>query len=61
LYAIGVVGIMLSLGWGGGTYAWASGQVIGLLVVGVLAIIAFILYGRPVLSFLEKFAWKSPC
>lgn len=45
LYAIGLMGIMLSLGWGGSTYPWASAQVIALLVIGVAAITAFILYG----------------
>ncbi|KAF2652922.1 fungal trichothecene efflux pump [Lophiostoma macrostomum CBS 122681] len=44
LYALGLIGIMLSLGWGGGTYPWASAQVIALLAVGVVSIAAFILY-----------------
>lgn len=46
LYAGGLVGLLLSLGWGGSTYPWASPQVIALLVIGVVLVAAFILYGK---------------
>lgn len=31
--------------WGGSSYAWSSGHVVACLVVGFVALIAFVLYG----------------
>jgi EmrB/QacA subfamily drug resistance transporter len=39
---IGVTALILALTWGGNTYAWGSGVIIGLLVAAVVLIVAFI-------------------
>jgi EmrB/QacA subfamily drug resistance transporter len=41
LFAAGAGAVLLALMWGGGTYAWASPQVLGALVIGAAALTAF--------------------
>lgn len=44
LYTGGLLIFMMGLSWGGSVYPWASSHVIATLVVGIVALIAFILY-----------------
>jgi EmrB/QacA subfamily drug resistance transporter len=46
LMVAGTTALLLALSWGGSAYAWASLQIIGLLVLCVLAWVAFILRQR---------------
>jgi MFS family permease len=45
LFTAGMVLFLISLSWGGTTYAWESVQVLSTLILGVLTLTAFILYG----------------
>jgi MFS family permease len=38
----GVVSLLLALQWGGTKYAWGSGRIIALLVIGALLLISFV-------------------
>ncbi|KAJ6106141.1 hypothetical protein N7512_009658 [Penicillium capsulatum] len=44
LYSGGLVLVLLGLSWGGTSYPWNSAHVVGVLVVGFVALIAFALY-----------------
>ncbi|PCG92126.1 Major facilitator superfamily domain, general substrate transporter [Penicillium occitanis (nom. inval.)] len=44
LYAGGLILVLLGLSWGGSSYAWSSGHVVGCLVVGFVSLVAFALY-----------------
>jgi len=44
LLSIGSISLLLATVWGGNTYAWGSSQIIGLLSVGVLAILTYVLW-----------------
>lgn len=44
LFAAGLLLFVMGLSWGGVTYPWASGHVIGTTVVGGVTLIAFFLY-----------------
>jgi MFS family permease len=44
LYSGGLVLVLLGLSWGGSAYPWHSGHVISSLVVGFIALIAFVIY-----------------
>jgi MFS family permease len=44
LYSAGLVLVMLAFTWAEGTYPWKSAHVIAPLIVGVFAILAFVLY-----------------
>ncbi|CAI6290664.1 unnamed protein product [Periconia digitata] len=46
LYSGGLVCLLLALSWGGNQYPWKSAQCIATLILGVLGIIAFVLYGE---------------
>jgi len=46
LLAAGAVCLLLATVWGGTTYAWASGQIIGLLAAGVVLALAFVGWER---------------
>ncbi|WP_411145846.1 MDR family MFS transporter [Streptomyces sp. x-80] len=48
LLTIGIVSLVLITTWGGTEYDWASGQIIGLGVLGVVSLIAFVLVERKV-------------
>jgi len=42
LLAVGLTTYLLATSWGGTTYAWSSGTILGLYAVGVVALIAFV-------------------
>ncbi|MDX6315063.1 MAG: hypothetical protein QOF44_4527, partial [Streptomyces sp.] len=42
LLTVGITSLVLLTTWGGNQYAWGSGQIIGLLVLGVAALAAFV-------------------
>lgn len=42
LLAVGLTTSLLATSWGGTTYAWSSGTILGLYAVGVVALIAFV-------------------
>ncbi|KAJ5152785.1 uncharacterized protein N7482_009263 [Penicillium canariense] len=44
LYAGGLILILLGLSWGGNSYAWSSAHVVGVLVVGFIALAVFVIY-----------------
>ena len=44
LYSAGLILVLIGFTWAEGTYPWKSAHVIASLVVGVLTIIAFVLY-----------------
>lgn len=44
LMSVGSVCLLLAMVWGGNTYAWGSGQIIGLLTAGILAVIGYVLW-----------------
>lgn len=44
LFAGGLLAFLFGLSWGGTTYPWKSGQVIGALVAGAVALIVFVVY-----------------
>jgi MFS family permease len=44
LYSAGLVLVLLAFTWAQGTYAWASAHVIAPLIVGVVTLVAFVLY-----------------
>lgn len=44
LYLAGVVLFLIGLSWGGQAYPWASGHVLGTLIVGLLTLVAFGFY-----------------
>jgi ATP/ADP translocase len=44
LFTGGLLIFLMGLSWGGSLYPWKSGHVIGTIVVGFLALIAFVLY-----------------
>ncbi len=46
LLLLGVVGLVTSLTWGGNAYAWDSSRVLSLLILGIVFLIAFCLYGE---------------
>ena len=46
LFSGGLILFLLGLSWGGGLYAWGSSHVIATLVVGIVTLIAFVLYGK---------------
>ena len=45
LFAGGLLLSLMGLSWGGAQYPWKSGHVIGSLVSGFVALLAFVLYG----------------
>ena len=45
LFSGGLILFLLGLSWGGGLYPWNSAHVIAALVVGLILLIAFVLYG----------------
>tara|TARA_R110002003_G_scaffold70_5_gene6334 strand:+ start:9423 stop:10406 length:984 start_codon:yes stop_codon:yes gene_type:complete len=44
LYTGGLLIFMMGLNWGGSVYAWSSAYVIATIVVGLVALVAFVLY-----------------
>jgi hypothetical protein len=46
LLLCGVVGIITSLTWGGNAYLWNSAHVLSMLILGVIFLIGFCLYGK---------------
>ncbi|EED20904.1 siderophore iron transporter, putative [Talaromyces stipitatus ATCC 10500] len=44
LYAGGLILVLLGLSWGGASYTWSSGHVVGVLVVGFVSLAAFVFY-----------------
>ena len=46
LFTGGLLLFLMGLSWGGGQYAWKSGHVIGTLVSGFVALVAFVFYGK---------------
>ncbi|KAJ5728877.1 uncharacterized protein N7483_003385 [Penicillium malachiteum] len=44
LFTGSITSLIIALTWGGSTYAWSSGQVIGTLVAGCVGLVAFGLY-----------------
>lgn len=46
LLLAGVAGLVTSLTWGGNAYPWSSGRVIALLVLGIVLLFAFCVYGK---------------
>lgn len=40
--------------WGGSSYPWVSGHVLGFIIVGAVCLIAFGLYGKPNVLLLTK-------
>lgn len=46
LFAGGLLLFLMGLSWGGAQYPWNSGHVIGTLVTGFVALVAFIFYGK---------------
>jgi MFS family permease len=44
LFTGGLILFIMGLNWGGSTYPWKSGHVIGCIVVGFCALVAFVLY-----------------
>lgn len=49
---------LLGLSWGGGQYAWSSGRVIATMVIGVVTLIAFVLYGNCVTLLPENWIFQ---
>lgn len=47
LLLLGVIGLVVSLMWGGDAYVWRSSRVLALLILGVVFLIAFGHYGKP--------------
>lgn len=45
LFSAGLLLFLLGLSWGGSKYSWNSAHVIATIVVGAVALIAFVLYG----------------
>lgn len=46
LYITAVTLILLSLDWAGGTYEWSDPHIISTLVVGLVVLVLFCLYGK---------------
>ena len=46
LFVAGLILFLIGLSWGGNLYAWGSAHVIATLVVGIVTLIAFVLYGK---------------
>jgi MFS family permease len=46
LFSGGLATFLIGLAWGEGTYPWSSAHVISTIVVGAIALVAFVLYGR---------------
>ncbi|KAE8353465.1 siderophore iron transporter [Aspergillus coremiiformis] len=44
LYAGGLILLLLGLAWGGTSYAWSSAHVVSVLVIGLVCLIALVLY-----------------
>lgn len=44
LFTSGMVLFLIGLSWGGTTYAWDSSQVLCALIIGIAALVAFVLY-----------------
>lgn len=53
LFSGGLILFLLGLSWGGGLYPWNSAHVIATIVVGIVTLIAFVLYGEHTLNILE--------
>ena len=47
LFCGGLAVFLIGLSWGSGTYPWKSAHVIATIVVGAVALIVFVLYGKP--------------
>lgn len=45
LFTGGLATFLIGLAWGSGTYPWKSAHVVATIVVGAVALIAFVLYG----------------
>ncbi|KAI9696209.1 MAG: hypothetical protein M1836_005762 [Candelina mexicana] len=45
MFTGGLVILLLGLSWGGTSYSWTSGHVLGTIITGVVAILAFAFYG----------------
>jgi hypothetical protein len=45
LFSGGLATFLIGLAWGEGTYPWNSAHVIATIVIGAVALIAFVLYG----------------
>ena len=46
LFTAGMLLFLMGLSWGGSLYPWKSAHVIATLVVGLVLLVGFILYGR---------------
>lgn len=46
LFSGGLILFLLGLSWGGGLYPWGSTHVIATIVVGLVTLIGFVLYGE---------------
>lgn len=46
LLLCGVIGVVLSLTWGGNVYAWSNPRVVATLVIGLILLVGFCLYGK---------------
>lgn len=44
LFVGGLLIFLMGISWGGSLYPWKSGHVIGTIVIGFLALVAFVLY-----------------
>lgn len=40
--------VLLALNWASGTYAWSNVHVVAPLVVGLVVLVAFVIYGKEV-------------
>lgn len=45
LFAGGLISFLLGVSWGGQTYPWISGQVIGTIIGGALILVGFVFWG----------------
>ena len=46
LFSGGLILFLLGLSWGGELYPWGSARVIATLVVGLVVLVIFVLYGK---------------
>jgi len=51
LFTGGLATFLIGLNWGSGVYPWKSAHVIATIVVGAVALVSFVLYGKYKLSF----------
>lgn len=60
LFTGGLLLLLMGLSWGGGQYPWKSGHVIGCIVTGFVALVAFVVYGTSSANAVDKFT-LTPC